>query len=336
MAGRWEQDVETALEEWNNRWAMIKVEADVEDDGDGGMYITAQAEIKIQIPQDEFVRTPNSYPTAMHAFDYMNERYGDLFDTDNSWINYLRVSNGPDAVVFACRLNMEHPEISENGVYFYDPESLNDFCLNLDAKIDDHWREYKEILKTFLKRENWLQGGAYIKLVNDIDNNDLNSYEWDVRTDGEYAEDSYESTASISHEFDPEELGINPQVLVDILNSTGWRAMIRQELLKPAKDELGIEYNVDLNGSSADISGSEHIGYVVTYEIEFIVNQDAPDAVIEVFRELVTGDMDDEDRLNNIFDWTMKQTLNARLPASQQQNLDEHLVKTWKGFLGKR
>jgi len=336
MAGRWEQDVETALEEWNNRWAMIKVEADVEDDGDGGMYITAQAEIKIQIPQDEFVRTPNSYPTAMHAFDYMNERYGDLFDTDNSWINYLRVSNGPDAVVFACRLNMEHPEISENGVYFYDPEGLNDFCLNLDAKIDDHWREYKEILKTFLKRENWLQGGAYIKLVNDIDNNDLNSYEWDVRTDGEYAEDSYESTASISHEFDPEELGINPQVLVDILNSTGWRAMIRQELLKPAKDELGIEYNVDLNGSSADISGSEHIGYVVTYEIEFIVNQDAPDAVIEVFRELVTGDMDDEDRLNNIFDWTMKQTLNARLPASQQQNLDEHLVKTWKGFLGKR
>jgi len=336
MAGRWEQDVETALEEWNNRWAMIKVEADVEDDGDGGLYITAQAEIHIQIPQDEFVRTPNSYPTAMHAFDYMNDRYGSLFDTDNSWINYLRVSNGPDAVVFACRLNMQHPEISGEGAIFYDPDGLNDFCLNLDQKIDDHWREYKEILRTFLKQENWLEGGGYVKLVNDIDNNDLGSYEWDVRTDGEHPEDSYESTASTSHDFDPEELGVNPQVLADILNSTGWRVMIRQELLKPAKDELGIEYNVDLNGSSADISGSEHIGYVVTYEIEFIVNQDTPDAVIEVFRELVTGDMDDEDRLSNIFDWTMKQTLNARLPASQQQNLDEHLVNTWKGFLGRR
>jgi hypothetical protein len=336
MAGRWEQTIEQMIEEWNQRWAMIKVEADVEDDGDGGLYITAQAEIHIQIPQDEFVRTPNSYPTAMHAFDYMNERYGSLFDTDNSWINYLRVSNGPDAVVFACRLNMQHPEISGEGAYFYDPDGLNDFCVNLDEKIDDHWREYKEILKTFLKQENWLEGGGYIKLVNDIDNNDLSSYEWDVRTDGEHAEDSYESTASTSHDFDPEELGVNPQVLADILQSTGWRTMIRQALLKSAKEELETDYNVDINGTTAEISGSEHVGYLVQYEIEFIVNQDAPDKVIEVFRELVEGEMDDSDNLSAVFDNMMAQTLNSRLPASQQQNLDERLVKTWKGFLGRK
>ena len=66
-----------------------------------------------------------------------------------------------------------------------------------------------------------------------------------------------------------------------------------------------------------------------------MVNQDAPDEVIEVFRELVEGDMDDEDALNAVFNNTMAHTLNARLPASQQQNLDERLVKTWKGFLGR-
>jgi len=44
--------------------------------------------------------------------------------------------------------------------------------------------------------------------------------------------------------------------------------------------------------------------------------------------------MDDEDTLSNLFNWTMKQILNARLPASIQQNLDEHLVRTWKGYLG--
>ena len=334
MAGRWEQEVEEMLREWNDRWAMVKVEADVADDGDGGLYITAQAEIHIQISQDEFVRTPNSYPTAMHAFNYMNERYGSLFDGENSWINYLRVSNGPDAVVFACRLNMQHPEVSGEGTHFYDPYSLNAFCSNLDAKIDDHWREYKEVLKTFLKQENWLEGGGYIKLVNDIDNKDISSYEWDIRTDGEHAEDSYESTASTSHDFDPEELGVNPQVLADILQSTGWRTMIRQALLKSAKEELETDYNVDINGTTAEISGSEHVGYLVQYEIEFIVNQDAPDKVIEVFRELVEGEMDDSDNLSAVFDNMMAQTLNARLPASQQQNLDERLVKTWKGFLG--
>ena len=45
--------------------------------------------------------------------------------------------------------------------------------------------------------------------------------------------------------------------------------------------------------------------------------------------------MDDEDNLRAVFSDAMKQALNSRLPASQQQNLDERLVKTWKGFLGR-
>jgi len=315
--------------DWNQRYAIVGVDAGVMDDHDGGLYITARAVAHIKIPKEDFVKTPNSHPTAMHAFDYITDIYGDIFDVDSAWIRYEN-----DHLMFGCEINLEHPEISESS-YFYDPESLNEFCSVLDTKIDDQHDTFEAYIREFLKREGWLEGAAYVKLVDDIDNKDLSSYEWDVRTDGEYSTDSYESTASTSHDFDPEELGVNPKVLADILNSTGWRTMIRQELLKPAKDELGTDYNIDINGTTADISGSEHIGYVVTYEIEFIVTQDTPDQIIELFRELVTGDMDDEDRLNNIFDWTMKQTLNARLPASQQKNLDEHLVKTWKGFLGR-
>ena len=86
--------------------------------------------------------------------------------------------------------------------------------------------------------------------------------------------------------------------------------MIRQALLKSAKEELETDYNVDVNGTTAEISGSEHVGYLVQYEIEFIVNQDAPDKVIEVFRELVEGEMDDSDNLsavfNNMMDWSAK------------------------------
>jgi len=329
VAGRWEQEVESTVNEWNERYAIVRIQADVEDDGDGGLYITARAVARIKIPRADFVKTPNSYPTAMHAFDYITQIYGDIFDIDNSFINYEG-----DNVIFGCDINLEHPEISESA-YFYDPDSFNNFCSNLDVKIDDKYNAFESVITEFLKREGWLQGAAYVQLVVDIDDGDLSSYEWDVRTDGEYASDSYESTASTSHDFDPEELGVNPKVLVDILNSTGWRTMIRQALLKSAKEEVGTSYNVDLNGATADISGSEHIGYVVTYEIEFVVTQDAPDEVIQVFRELVTGEMDDEDNLSPVFDNMMAQTLNARLPASQQKNLDEHLVKTWKGFLGR-
>ncbi len=330
MAGRWEQDVENILSDWNERYAIVGVDASVDDDGDGGLYISARAVAHIKIPKEDFVKTPNSYPTAMHAFDYITSIYGDIFKVDEAWIRYE-----DDHLMFGCDLNLEHPEIGESAL-MYDPDGLNEFCSVLDVNIDDKHDAFTAYITEFLKREGWLQGAAYIQLVTDIDDGDLSSYEWDVRTDGEYATDSYESYASVSHDFDPEELGVNPQVLADILNSTGWRVMIRQELLKPAKDELGTSYNVDLNGTSADISGSEHVGYLVQYNMEFMVNQDTPDEIIELFRELVTGDMDDEDRLRNIFNWTMKQALNSRLPASQQQNLDERLVKTWKGFLGKR
>ena len=232
-------------------------------------------------------------------------------------------------VYFACDINMEHPEMAGND-FFYDPDGFNQFCQTIDTAIDDKYEAFHSLIEGFLKMEGWYQGAAYVQLVNDIDNHDLSSYEWDVRTDGEYSTDSYETTASTSHDFNPEALGVNPKVLIDILNSTGWRVMIRQELLKPAKDELGTSYNVDLNGTTATQSGED-----ITYEIEFVVTQDTPDEIIELFKELVTGDMDDSDRLSNLFNWAMKQTLNARLPAGQQQNLDERLVRTWKEFIGR-
>jgi len=330
IQGQWENEVSSITEEWNDRYAAVNVEAEVEDDGDGGLFITARSVIKLSFNIKDFVKMPNSHPTAMEAFDYINDIYGDIFKTDEAWINSER---GSDMIYFACDINMEHPEISESA-FFYEPDGLNQFCGKIDTAIDDKYEGFHSLIEGFLKMEGWYQGAAYVQLVNDIDNKELSSYEWDVRTDGEYATDSYESTASTSHDFDPEELGVNPKVLEDILNSTGWRVMIRQELLKPAKEELQTSYNVDLNGTSVDISGSEHVGYLVQYNIEFIVNQDTPDEIIELFKELVTGDMDDSDALSAVFNNAMKHTLNARLPASQQQNLDERLVRTWKGYLG--
>ena len=98
------------------------------------------------------------------------------------------------------------------------------------------------------------------------------------------------------------------------------------------KNELGVEYYLDIENSQAVVPPT---GQDIKYTLTFKITADDPDARVQLFRELTTGAMDDEDVLNNLFDWAMKQTLNARLPASQQQNLDEHLVKTWKGFLGR-
>jgi len=181
-----------------------------------------------------------------------------------------------------------------------------------------------------LKQEGYMEGGEYIKLAYEIEDAPFESYEWDVRSDGEDPTESYESTAAVSHDFNPEALGVSPQVLIQILDSRDWRLLIRKELLKHPRTELGVEYYLDIGNSSAMASGED-----IEYTIEFKITADDPDARVMLFRELTTGETDDEDRLNSLFDWAIKQMLNARLPAGQQQNLDERLVKTWKGFLGR-
>ncbi len=331
LVGRYRAAVEEIQDEWNNHYAAVGVDASVEEDGEGGVYIDVDARITFAYNIDEFSSLPNSYPTGMHAFDNINDIYGDIFDSSSGFVN--KFSN--TTVHVGCKFNLEHPDIGESAI-MYDPDSFNEFCKELDV-LDDRRDGYKHYIDEFLKREGYLEGGEYLKLAYEIEDAPFESYEWDVRSDGEDPSESYTSTATISHEFNPEALGVSIQVLVQILESRDWNLFIRKELLRQARDELGVGYYLDIDHSQTKASsvvgaaGGQDIKYTLTFQI----TADDPDARVQLFRELTTGAMDDEDALNNLFDWAMKQTLNARLPASQQQNLDEHLVKTWKGFLGR-
>ena len=324
LFGRYTAEVERIETEWNQRYAAAGVSANVEDDGDGGVYIEAEARITFTYDLDELSSLPNSYPTGMHAFDNINDIWGDIFDTDSGFVN--KFSN--TTVHIGCRFNLEHPDIGESAL-MYSPDGFDAFCAEID-KLDDRRDAFKATIDEFLKREGYMEGGEYIKLAYEIEDAPFESYEWDVRSDGEDPTESYTSTAAVSHDFNPEALGVSPQVLTQILDSRDWRLFIREELLKQPRAELGVEYYLDIGNSSAMASGED-----IEYTIEFKITADDPDARVQLFRELTTGEMDDEDRLRNLFNWAIKQMLNARLPAGQQQNLDERLVKTWKGFLGR-
>ena len=328
LLGRYAAEIEQIEDEWNQHYAAVGVSASAEDDGDGGVYIQAEARITFEYDLDEFTRLPNSYPMGMYVFDNINDVYGDIFDTDSGFVN--KFSN--TTVHIGCRFNLEHPDIGESAL-MYDPDGFNTFCKELD-KLDDKRDGFKSFIDEFLKREGYMEGGEYIKLAYEIEDTPFESYEWDVRSDGEDPSESYTSTAAVSHDFNPEELGVDPRVLFDILDSRDWRLFIRKELLRQARNELGVEYYLDIENSQAVVPPT---GQDIKYTLTFQITADDPDARVQLFRELTTGAMDDEDVLNNLFDWAMKQTLNARLPASQQQNLDENkrydaawAVKRWK------
>jgi len=327
LLGRYRAEVEQIENEWNQHYAAVGVSANVEGDDEGGVYIEAEARITFKYDIDELVRLPNSYPTGMHAFDSINDIWGDIFDVDSGFVN--KFSN--TTVHVGCRFNLEHPDIGESAL-MYDPDGFNALCEILD-KLDDKRDGFKATIDEFLKQEGYLEGGEYIKLAYEIEDTPFESYEWDVRYDGEHPPESYEATAAVSHDFNAKELGLDPRILFQILDSRDWRLAIRTALLASAQEAIGTEYHLDIESAKAVDSGED-----IEYTLTFRITSDDPDERVKLFRELTTGedsDMDDADNIKAVFNNVMAQFLNSRQPSHMQQNLDESIVRTWKGFLGR-
>ena len=332
----WTEECGRIANEWNDNYAACETWFSVDDDGAESYYIQCLATMEINWDADEWTKTPPWDYDADAALAELRE-YGWGFINEESnarvypqgaqmRINFKIDTETPSHVW----LHGEAQQIQfENNSIAYNPDGYNEFCETLD-KIDDLRDNIKNGLTEIFKKEGFMAGGEYIKLAIEIDDGDLSSYEWDVESDG-HREESYQTTATTTHYFNPEELGVSPQILFDILDSRDWKLEIRKELLKQPRSELGVEYYLPIDNTSAVDQGGE-----VKFSITLGVSADDPDEMALLFKELVTGDMDDETTLANIFNWAMKHVLNARLPASQQQNLDEHLVKTWKGFLGRK
>ena len=206
-------------------------------------------------------------------------------------------------------------------------------CQAVDVIIDDKRDAFKEILTNYFAREGYMQGGDYINLAIDIENGSIDSYEWDVETDGDY-EDSYESTASYSFDYDPEEWGIDIRVLFQILDSRDYKIALRRNLLAQPQKETETEYFLTMDTVTVDSGGDAQV------TVRFKITRDEPDEMVELFKELVEGDMDDEDNLTVVFNKTLA-TLKANLgsgvwpeqESDATKNLNENIVKTWKRFL---
>jgi len=328
LKAQWEVEINTIVEEWNNHYAVTVVEGWVDDDYDGGVTIQARWSVVLDWDMDEFVRLPNSYPTSTHAAMHINDLYGDIFDINEAFLNKTTIDG--QRLRWGCRVDLQHPDVL-NEEYFYDPDGLNEACQKIDTNIDDRRDAFKARLEQFFKQEGWMEGGEYIKLAYEIEDTPFESYEWDVRYDGEHPTESYEATAAVSHTFNPEEFDVDPRILFQILDSRDWRIAVRTRLLKSAQVALGTEYHLDIENSQAVEDGGD-----IKYTLTFQITADDPDERVKLFRELTTGedsDMDDADNLSAAFTGVMVQFMNDRQPSHMQQNLDEHLVKTWKEFI---
>ena len=84
---------------------------------------------------------------------------------------------------------------------------------------------------------------------------------------------------------------------------------------------------------------NKYVSGEVRVSVTFKINRDEPDEMVELFKELVEGDMDDEENLTVMFKKTLAQ-LKAAIGAGTwpeqdspaTSNINESLVKSWRQF----
>ena len=319
---QYEGECENIQREWNDRMAQTYVDYEVGEDGADSAFIRPYSAFIAKWPIDEWKRLPsNAEEVVWNSVDELNARFGDIFvpsKNDTPTIRKIR-----EEIHLTIQVNFEHPDIAGDS-YMSMPEEFNEACQRIDSVIDDRRDTFEAILTEYFKRERQMEGGAYINLAMAIDDGELTSYEWDLDTDGDYAE-SYESTARYSHYYDPEDLGLSMEVLMQIIDSRDFKIELRKQLLEAPRKEQNTQYYLDMHATTVEHAGE------AKYTAIFSINHDHPDIMTELFQELVEGDMDDEDNLKVVFNRVLAQFINSRQPSHMQTN--ESIVRSWKDYL---
>ncbi len=196
------------------------------------LILNLTAQFVAKWPIDEWKRLPsNAEEVVWNSVDEINERFGIIFvpsENDTPTIRKIR-----EEIHLTIQVNFEHPEIAGQS-YFSFPEQFNEACQKIDSVIDDRRDTWEEILTEYFKKNGQMEGAEFMNLAVAIEDGILTSYEWDIETDGDYDE-SYECTARYSHYYDPEDLGLGMEVLMQILDSRDFKIELRKQLLRSAK-----------------------------------------------------------------------------------------------------
>ena len=355
---------------------------DLVQDPNRGENIRAAPSIRFQWGLNEWSKLPNALDMDGCIRYLLDHSYGDISNlgqqeminaakeagTYNRWDQkYQQVYSNSylDARGFIGKVGTDSGDIVEAyieidpekligwtsahaGFYMGDGDSeygFNRFCEIIDL-VDNVRDNIQEGIEKYFKQEGYIEGGAYMKLAQEIENQKLNSDYWYVEYDGEHFEESYEAWATISYDFESEELNIEPRILVQILDNHNFRSALIEQLQDaaiikidghpPKAEENKLGYLM-VRDSSAVESGGD-----VDYNITFKVEADDGDKDVELFRELIDGEMDDGDKISEAFITALKSTahkMGVKFNADQSSEKVrdwgslEDLGEVWRRYL---
>ena len=333
---------EAVAREWNPKYASCEVDFYVRTHDHNEWFIIPEGKLMLRWPLDEWTQLPNVV-VGQDIADYLNQSYfdpevpsGDLFNVETGAI-YRGGPENNEGIIFRCEFNNKLVPSMNGETTVFDADGFIHFCKGVD-QLDDRRDTFQALVEQFAKQEGYFEGHAYISLAQKIENSEIDSYEWDVEYDKEHYTESYEAWATISYDFDPEDLGVEPRILFDLVDRREFALRLRGFLTGAAREETGGEYWLSIRDKSAVDSGGE-----VRYSITFKVDADTPDDLVAQFYELITGDMDDEDEIAKAFMGALREEaakngvkLNGPGPAAEKvRDFDalKDLGEVWRRFI---
>tara|TARA_R110000824_G_scaffold325132_2_gene512063 strand:- start:3814 stop:6090 length:2277 start_codon:yes stop_codon:yes gene_type:complete len=341
---RMEAEIMEAAAEWNRRYRHTHIGANV-DIEEGGVYANLVAQIVFKWPLSE-VPKPVTPAQASLVVDHVRDNHGMPFFSAEPEYPSIRTS----ADEFSMRVDIDPAWLTlfgwEQG-HVAEPELLEGFDQFGAAvdELDDAYDEFHDLFTQAMRIEGHMTGAMFEELGHEIQNRNLDPYEWDMTaTEDQYSHSgAYENvsatnntTVSINRIHQDTHNVLNLEAIMKELKSHDFAMAWRQKLLWPAKSEVGTSYNVDVNVNvSLEAAWSED-AYIEIYT-DFTLTQDANDEQVKVLRHVIEYWDDEEEIMDaaaNMMSHYLYQVARKNNLLRENKKPDvEYFVKMWKGKL---
>jgi len=325
-----EREFEEFVRRYNNRFRYFNITEFDFEDGFAGITLKLVFEWDV----DEWDELPN-----MASLDYITDEiaeYGGKFDIFNRRGRSTATVHGGAAPKIKMSLPVDTYKLTQAyGIsedWTWDPGSFETFLLDLDSEEYDGRTvpNMKEIINIALKREGILAGSAFFNLANEVENGAIESYEWDLSSEGDYPE-YYEVNATTTI-YDVPTNGAGANLIKKVIESRTFKIKLREAILEAPKAESDPEsakYFLDSIITPKSIDEDEG-GNTFDVKISFSISEDDKEARVFLFRALLE-ETDDEDYLREAAQKAFLATVKMVPGAS---NISERqLFNNWRTFL---
>ena len=313
------------LQRYSNRFDYFNVSDFSFEDG----FVGLSVQLVFEWGVDEWDELP-----SMTSLDYIPDEiagYGGKFDIFTKY-REVTVRRDGDKIKMTLPVDIEkfaqaHDILSD---WPYDRDSFDNLLRKMDS-VEYDGRSVpamKEIINIVLKREGILAGSAFFNLASEVENGQIESYEWDLNLDGDYPE-FYEVNATTTI-YDVPTNRAATNLIKKVIESRTFKLKLRETILEAPKAESDPEaakYFLDSVITPKSIDEDEKTFDV---RISFSINEDDREARVYLFRALLE-EADDEDYLRQAAQKAFLATVKMVPGAS---NISEkQLFNNWRAFL---